>query len=94
MYKYGDDGVKFTQFTEADGVGRVRITANALVGPTVDEAKTKEEAKGKNYGDIQNSLEKIEGVQDVDTKFWPFWVRKVPKDVDRISIEFKLQDES
>lgn len=94
VYKYGDDGAKFTQFTEADGVGRVRITANALVGPTVDEAKTKEEAKGKNYGDIQNSLEKIEGVQDVDTKFWPFWVRKVPKDVDRISIEFKLQDES
>ena len=92
VYEFGSDKVKFAQYTEVEGVSRVRITANAVVGPTVDEDKVKEQAKGKNYGDIQSSLEAIEGVQDVDTKFWPFWVRTVPNNVNRISIEFKLQD--
>ena len=68
------------------------MTANAVVGPTIDESKAKEQSKGKSYGDIQGSLESIEGVQDVDIKFSPFWVRTVPNDVKRITIEFKLQD--
>ena len=54
----------------------------------------KDQVKGKNYGDIQSSLESIDGVNDVDTKFWPFWVSTVPDDTDRITIEFDLQDAS
>lgn len=92
VYSNGGDGVKFAQFTETDESTRVRITANGVVGPAIDEAAVKEQVRGKNYGDIQASLEAIEGVDDVDTKFWPFWVRTVPNDVKRITIEFKLQN--
>lgn len=92
IYKSGADEAKFTQYAEAENGGKVRITANATVGPSIDESKVKDQVKGKNYGDIQSSLESIEGVQDVDTKFWPFWVRTVPNDTNRITIEFKLQD--
>ena len=92
VYKYGADKVKFTQYAETEGGAKVRVTANAVVGPTIDESKAKEQSKGKSYGDIQGSLESIEGVQDVDIKFSPFWVRTVPNDVKRITIEFKLQD--
>ena len=94
IYKSGANEVKFAQYAELENSGKVRITANATVGPSIDEGKVKEQVKGKNYGDIQSSLESIDGVQDVDTKFWPFWVRIVPNDTDRITIEFKLQDAS
>lgn len=92
IYKSGADKAKFTQYAEVAGGGKVRITANSTVGPSIDEEKVKDQVKDKNYGDIQSSLESIDGVDDVDTKFWPFWVSTVPDDTDRITIEFKLQD--
>lgn len=94
IYDDGMKDVKFAQFTSNDSATTVRITANGTVGPTIDEAEVKEQARGKSYGDIQSSLESIEGVDDVDTKFWPFWVRTIPNDLKRINVEFKLKNAS
>lgn len=94
IYDDGTKDVKFAQFTSNDSATTVRITANGTVGPTIDEAEVKEQARGKSYGDIQSSLESIEGVDDVDTKFWPFWVRTIPNDLKRINVEFKLKNAS
>ena len=94
IYKDGTDDTKFTQFAMArDGSATVRITVNATVGPSIDEAKVKEQVKGKTFGDIQAQLESINGVDDVDVKFWPFWVRTIPNDVTRIGVEFKLHEQ-
>ena len=41
---------------------------------------------------MQSSIESIEGVEDVDVKFSPFWVRSVPNDIKKINVEFKLKD--
>lgn len=92
IYENGADNVKFAQFATKDDVARVRITANGTVGPTIDEDQVKEQSRGKRYGEIQSSLEAIEGIEDVDTQFWPFWVRTVPNNVDRITVEFKLEN--
>ena len=94
IYKSGADEAKLTQYAEAESGGTIRIAANSTVGPSIDEDEVKDQVKGKNYGDIQSSLESIDGVNDVDTKFWPFWVSTVPDDTDRITIEFDLQDAS
>lgn len=94
IYSDGADQVKFAQFVAGDADSTVRITANGSVGPEIDEEKVKDLAKGKSYGEIQSALESIGGVEDVDTKFWPFWVRTVPNDVKRITIEFKLNNAS
>ncbi len=92
IYEDGAAEVRFAQFTNRDDSMSVRITANGTVGPEVEEDQVKELARGKSYGDIQVSLEAIEGVDDVDTQFWPFWVRTVPDDVNRIMVEFKLDN--
>lgn len=93
IYKDGTDDVKFTQFVMAgDGTATVRITANATVGPSIDEAKVKEQVQGKTFGDVQSQLEAINGVDNVDVQFWPFWVRTIPNDATRISVEFKLHE--
>lgn len=94
VYNDGGDGLQFAQFTEKDGSYTVRLTTNAVVGPAIDEQHIKEQVKGRSYGDIQSAIEAIEGVKDVDTKFWPFWVRTVPNDDKRITVEFKLENGS
>ena len=57
------------------------------------ENEIKEFAKGKKYGDIQQSLEAREGIKDVDVKFSYFWVRTVPNNTDKIKVEFKIENE-
>lgn len=94
IYADGIDDVKFSQFVRDDSGLRIRMTANGKIGPVINESEVKEQAAGKSYGDIQASLEAIDGVEDVDTKFWPFWVRTVPGNVDRITVEFKIEDGS
>ncbi len=68
------------------------MTATAKFGPKIDDANVKSQAAGKKYGDVQSSLEQIPGVDEVDVAFSPFWVRTVPKDENRITIEFKLDE--
>lgn len=92
IYNDGSNEVKFAQYSERNNAVQVRLTANAKIAPEIDEHKVKEQVKGRNYGDVQSSLESIEGVQDVDTKFSPFWVRTVPNNDKHISIEFKLDN--
>lgn len=92
IYADGADQVKFTQFAANETNATVRLTTNGTVGPAIDEQQVKEQARGKNYGDIQSTLEAIAGIEDVDTKFWPFWVRTVPQDTKRIIVEFKLDN--
>ena len=92
IYSDGSSDVKFSQFVNDAEKPKIRLTANGKIGPVIKEDEVKEQSLGKNYGEIQLALETIDGVEDVDIKFWPFWVRTVPNDVDRITVEFKIKD--
>ena len=92
IYSDGSSDVKFSQFVNDAEKPKIRLTANGKIGPVIKEDEVKEQSLGKNYGEIQLALEAIDGVEDVDIKFWPFWVRTVPNDVDRITVEFKIKD--
>lgn len=94
VYDTGIDSVKFTNFKQGTRTATVTIEAVGKVGPKIDDAKIKEQVKGKRYGEIQADLKSIDGVNDADTKFWPFWVSTVPNDTNKIKIEFKLQNGS
>jgi hypothetical protein len=92
-----DNGLKNVTFTNvapaATGYG-ANIVATAKVGPKIDDNAIKETAKGKRFGDIQSSIESIDGVDNVDVKFWPFWVSSAPNDTKKISVEFNLSNGS
>jgi hypothetical protein len=92
IYDSGVDKAEFSQFTDRGGIQSLVVTVNGKIGPEINEAKVKEQAKGRTYGDVQSSIESIEGVEDVDVKFSPFWVRSVPNDIKKINVEFKLKD--
>lgn len=90
VYDNGAKDVTFTNVTATTTGYTATMVATAKIGPKIDDAAIKNAAKGKNYGDIQSTIEAIQGVDNVDVKFWPFWVSKAPNDTKRITVEFSL----
>ena len=68
------------------------LTTNGKIGPKIDEDAVKEYAKGKQLGEVQEYVKKIDGVNSVDVKFSPFWVGKVPNDTNKITIQFDVDE--
>jgi hypothetical protein len=93
VYDTGASEAGLSNFREDDGKKTATVTATGRIGPQIDDAAIKEQVKGKIYGEVQSSLEAIEGIREVDVQFSYFWVRSVPNNVDKIQIEFKLEDE-
>ncbi len=92
IYKNGSDRANFQDVAKAKNGARATLIATAQIGPKIDDSKVKEQAKGKKFGEIQSSLQSIQGVDSVDVKFFPFWVNTVPGDPSRITVEFKIDE--
>lgn len=90
VYDNGVKDVTFTNVTASTSGYGATMVATAKIGPTIDDTAIKNATKGKRFGDIQSTIEAIQGVDNVDVKFWPFWVNKAPDDIKRITVEFSL----
>jgi hypothetical protein len=93
VYSNGIDKVGLSNFKKDGDALSASITATGQIGPKIDENTVKDQVKGKIYGEVQSTLQEINGVQSVDIQFSYFWVRTVPSDTSKIHIEFKIQDE-
>lgn len=94
VYDNGNSKASFTDFVVEGDATRARLVANGKVGPSINDDEIKDQVKGKQFGDIQTDIEAIQGVQEVDVKFFPFWVRTVPGDTKKITIEFKVNEQN
>lgn len=90
VYASGDDTASFSQFTVVEGGYTVKVNAQAQVGPQLNESQLKKQLVGKRAGEIQQQLEAIEGIEDVETNFFPFWVTTAPGE-NKITIKFVLK---
>ena len=93
VYDNGTEEASISNFQSDEDALRASVVANGRIGPQVDAAALKEQIKGKIFGEVQDSLESIDGIREVDVQFSYFWVRTVPNDTNKIDIEFKLEDE-
>jgi hypothetical protein len=93
VYNTGIDEVVLSNFRKEGDAITVTIGSVGRVGPEIVEEAIKEKAKGKIYGEVQSSIESIDGVREVDVKFSYFWVRTVPNNPDKINVIFEVQDE-
>ncbi|NLA42992.1 hypothetical protein GX865_02455 [Candidatus Saccharibacteria bacterium] len=91
IYDAGDKDATFSDFNPVDGGASVSISAKGQVGPQVSDKDIKARTKGKRFGDIQADLKSIQGVDDVEVDFWPFWVNIVPEDDEKINVQFDLK---
>ncbi len=92
VYSNGAEKTTFVDVKAVDNGFTATMTATAKFGPKIDDATVKSEARGKKYGDVQSAIEVISGVENVDVKFSYFWVRTVPNDENRITVEFNLDE--
>jgi hypothetical protein len=92
IYDNGADKASFTDITQVAKGFTASLVATAKIGPKIEDQAVKDQAKGKRYGEIQSSIESIQGVDNVDIKFWPFWVSTAPNDTKKIKVEFNLNE--
>lgn len=92
VYKTGVDTATLNDYAQRGDTSSVRLVATGHIGPVIDESEIKEKVAGKRFGDIQAQLTQIEGVSDVQVKFSYFWVRTVPNDLNKIKVEFNVEN--
>lgn len=92
IYDAGEKSAKLAEFAANEKGGTVTLTAEGHVGPKIDDNDIKDRVKGKRFGDIQADLQSISGVKDVSVDMFPFWVKSVPSNTERISVKFNLQN--
>ena len=90
IYSYGDP--YFEKFTENNGEFSAKLKTTTQVGPEVTEQEIIEKAKGKKIGEVQSLLKSISGVSSVNVERSFFWVSSVPDDVNKISVELKVEE--
>ena len=93
VYETGIKKAALSNFRNEGGVMTVALTTTGQIGPKIDEEQIKNQVKGKIYGEVQSTLQQINGVKDVDVKFSYFWVRTVPNDINKIHIQFQVENE-
>ena len=93
VYDSGISKVGLSNFLNEGGTMTVAVTTTGQIGPKIDEAQIKDQVKGKIYGEVQSTLQQIDGIQNVDVKFSYFWVRTVPNDPNKIHIQFQVQND-
>lgn len=90
IYETGAATASVSNFRQDGDTATATIIATGSVGPRIDETQVKEEVVGKRYGEVQQSLESQPGIQAVDVQFSYFWVRTVPNNPDKVTIEFQV----
>jgi hypothetical protein len=92
VYDNGSKNAGLSNFTNQNGAMTVALTATGQIGPKIDETQIKNQVKGKIYGEVQSTLQQINGVQNVDVKFSYFWVQTVPNNINKITIQFQVKN--
>jgi len=92
VYDDGVDKVKMSGYLKNDAGQTINISTVGQIGPDIDQNSIKEQVKGKRYGDVQSTISNIQGVVNVDVKFPYFWVNTVPNELNKIDVEFKIEN--
>lgn len=79
--KYSDITADFS-----NGILTLNINAHQTVAPDIDIDDTKSEFAGKGENEIRDFIVNNDAIESAQVSFWPFWVKKAPKNVDRIKI--------
>lgn len=79
--KYADINADFSS-----GVLLLSVNAKQSIIPNIDTENFKKDFFGKDESAIRDVIISNDSIESAQVSFWPFWVRKVPKNADRIKI--------
>jgi hypothetical protein len=92
VYDNGKSKATFQDVTNSKDGADLTLIATAKIGPKLDESQIAKLAMGKKSGEIQETLQSIQGIENVDVNLFPFWVNSVPNDEKKINVQFKVND--
>jgi len=84
--------IDYTVETIDFDLGKVNISLDVLgeVYPGLNLSALKKELIGKSLDGTKLFLESQPEINRVEVEFWPFWVKNVPKDSEKINIEYSF----
>jgi Tfp pilus assembly protein PilX len=95
IYSSGDNSIQFLDFEKTSATTyAARLKTTGYIGASIDTKKLAEQLKGKRYGEIEQIVNQISGVEKVDIKFSPFWVTSAPQSADKINIRFSVVNDT
>jgi hypothetical protein len=74
----------------ASGKMVLSLDVSAKVHDSIDVSKLKEVVSDKSLSGSKVFLENQAGVTKAEVEFWPFWVKRAPKDIDKIEITLRI----
>ncbi len=95
IFSNGEDNIQFQEFQKlADNSYSTKLVTTGYIGTTIDAKQLASQLKGKRYGEIEQIVNSIAGVDKVDIKFSPFWVTSAPNDTNKINIKFSIVNDT
>lgn len=68
------------------GMINLDIHSEVRARGVIDMAKIKEQVRGKDETKIKEVFSSLGDIESIKINFWPLWVKKIPKNVDKIKI--------
>jgi hypothetical protein len=65
----------------------LHLKVNEIVVPNVDTLTFKQSIAGKDIDTLKTEILKLQGIKEVNVSIWPFWLKNLPTNLDRISIK-------
>lgn len=91
IYSSGDQSIVFSNYQSGENnVAGVSLSTTGQIGPSIDAKALASQLVGKRYGEIEQIVNNIDGVEKVDINFSPFWVSKAPSQ-DKVTVKFNVK---
>ncbi|MBI2633817.1 MAG: hypothetical protein HYW80_00725 [Parcubacteria group bacterium] len=74
-----------SDFSAGHLVLHVKGTTN--IAKSLDVLALKQTLRGKDSRDVKKQILTLEGVEEAKVSFWPFWIRRIPRQLDRITVQ-------
>ena len=65
------------------------VRASGTLVSAIDERGLKDDLKGKSLELVKSEVAKVPGLHDADVSVWPFWLRSLPGDSNKIKVSIQ-----
>lgn len=74
------------------GKASLSLDFSVKIYPKIDPASVKKTLTGKSFQEAKTFLEQQPEILRVEARFFPFWTKKIPAEVEAIEIEYPMVD--
>jgi hypothetical protein len=91
VYDTGASNAKFT-VDKKGASSQITVTSTGSAGPKFDEDQIAKDISGKKYGDANDQLTKMAGVDHAVIDISPSWNTRMPRRDSKISVQVKVAE--